>query len=206
MSQSNTAERPLPAPSSVVQRPAKGKATGLTTLGKDATREAQRLATAILEVLAGVRTPGDAAEAVGISTQRYYLLEAQALRGLIQACEPRPRGHVRTEADELQKLSREHERLKREHARYAALVRAAQRTVGLKAAPPAPPKGGAGKAGVKGSGKRKRLAMVRALRAVKALKGEPEGATPATRTAEGGGMGEPARGGEKTGSVDEGTL
>ena len=38
-------------------------------------RDAQRFATGILEVLAGVRTPTDAAAAMGISVPRYYLWE-----------------------------------------------------------------------------------------------------------------------------------
>ena len=42
-------------------------------------REAQRFAAAILEVLAGVRTPTDAAAALGISVPRYYLWEQRAL-------------------------------------------------------------------------------------------------------------------------------
>ena len=54
-------------------------------------REAQRVAAAILEVLAGVRTPTEAAAAVGLSVPRYYLWEQRALEGLVRACEPRPR-------------------------------------------------------------------------------------------------------------------
>jgi hypothetical protein len=42
-------------------------------------REAQRMAAAILEVLAGVRTPTDAASALGIGVPRYYIYEQRAL-------------------------------------------------------------------------------------------------------------------------------
>ena len=49
-------------------------------------RDAQRFATGILEVLAGVRTPTDAAAAMGISVPRYYLWEQRALEGLVAAC------------------------------------------------------------------------------------------------------------------------
>ena len=37
-----------------------------------ASPEAKRLTTSILDVLAGVRTPTDAARAIGTSVQRYY--------------------------------------------------------------------------------------------------------------------------------------
>ena len=57
-------------------------------------RDAQRVATAILEVLAGVRTPAEAAAAVSLSLPRYYLWEQRALEGLVRACEPRPVGQV----------------------------------------------------------------------------------------------------------------
>ncbi len=59
-------------------------------------REANRVAAAILEVLAGVRTPTCAAEALAISLPRYYQWEERALEGLLLACEPRPLGRMRT--------------------------------------------------------------------------------------------------------------
>ena len=52
-------------------------------------RQAQRWAAVILEVLAGVRTPADAAAWLAISVPRYYLWEQRALEGLVAACEPR---------------------------------------------------------------------------------------------------------------------
>ena len=52
----------------------------------------RRLAAVILDVLAGSRTPPQAAEALGVSLPRYYQLEARALGGLVAACESRPRG------------------------------------------------------------------------------------------------------------------
>ena len=55
-------------------------------------REAKQRAAAILEVLAGARTPTAAAQALGVSLTRYYLLEEKALVGLLAACEPQPRG------------------------------------------------------------------------------------------------------------------
>jgi hypothetical protein len=105
-------------------------------LGKDRGAQAKRLAAAILEVLAGARTPTEAATTLELSVPRYYQLEAQALRGLLEACEPRPKGRVRTVKTELESLRKENQRLQREMSRHQALARAAQRAVGL--SPPTP--------------------------------------------------------------------
>jgi hypothetical protein len=132
-------------------------------------REAQRVAAGILEVLAGVRTPTDAAAAMGISVPRYYLWEQRALEGLVAACQPRGGGKIVSSRCQILALEKEVGRLKQECARQQALVRAAQRTIGL--APPAAPKP-ATKAGGKAVGKRarKRRPAVRALKAVAALR------------------------------------
>ena len=135
-------------------------------------REAQRFAAGILEVLAGVRTPTDAAAAMGISVPRYYLWEQRALEGLVAACQPRGGGKIVSSRCQIQALEKEVARLKQECARQQALVRAAQRTIGL--APPPAPKP-ATKAGGKVVGKRlrKRRPAVRALKAVAALRAAP---------------------------------
>jgi hypothetical protein len=109
---------------------------GGADLGKDRGMEAKRMAAAILEVLAGARTPTEAATALGLSVPRYYQVEAQALRGLLAACEPKPRGRVRTVETEVKTLHQENQRLQRELTRHQTLARAAQRAVGL--SPPAP--------------------------------------------------------------------
>jgi hypothetical protein len=134
-----------------------------------ASREAQRVAAAILEVLAGVRTPTDAAAALGTSVPRYYLAEQRALAGLVAACEPRPVGKMPGSGHQIARLEKEIVRLQRECARQQALVRASQRTIGL--APPPAPKP-APKAGGKTVGKkpRKRRPAVRALKAAAALR------------------------------------
>jgi hypothetical protein len=129
-------------------------------------RDAQRSATAILDVLAGGRTPNDAAAALGISPPRYYLLEQRALAGLVAACEPRPAGEAIRLKHRMASLEKELVRLRQECARQQALVRAAQRTVGL-AAPP-PPKPVTKITGKKGP--RKRRPVVRALKAAAALR------------------------------------
>jgi hypothetical protein len=115
-----------------------GAAPGGLALGQDNTRDARRMAAAILEVLAGARTPAEAAAALGVSLPRYYQVESRALRGLLSACEPRPRGPGRSVDRELAALRRDNQRLQRELGRHQALARAAQRTIGLPPPPPTP--------------------------------------------------------------------
>ena len=118
-------------------------AAGARVVGPDLSREARRLAAAILEVLAGARTPAEAAAALELSLPRYYQVEARALRGLLAACEARPRGRQPSLEHELAAVRQENQRLQREVARQQALVRAGQRAVGLAA--PAPPAQGTAK-------------------------------------------------------------
>jgi hypothetical protein len=127
-------------------------------------REANRVAAAILEVLAGVRTPTCAAEALAISLPRYYQWEERALEGLLSACEPRPLGRVQTSESRIAALEKELQRWRQESARQQALVRAAQRSIGLTPPP-------AHKPAVQGSGKkgRQRRPTVRALKVVRTL-------------------------------------
>src|SRR5262245_19467419 len=79
----------------------------------EASREAKRLAAAILEVLAGTQTPAEAARALGVSVARYYQLEVRGLAGLVAACESH-RGRGRQPATEVVALRRECEKLRRE--------------------------------------------------------------------------------------------
>jgi len=148
----------------VMHRRAK-RTTGGVTLGQDSSREAKRLAAAILEVLAGQRTPAQAAEALAVSLPRYYQLEAAGLRGLLAACEPKPRGRQQNLGTELADLRRQNERLQRDVARQQSLVRLTQRAAGLAAPAPAPAK----KAGKK---TRKRKAVARALTVAERLRQE----------------------------------
>jgi hypothetical protein len=96
--------------------------------------EANRLAVAILEVLAGVCTPADAAAALKISLPRYYILEKRALDGLVAACEPRPLGKQPSLETRIAALEKALQKAERECARQQALVRVARRSVGLSAA------------------------------------------------------------------------
>jgi hypothetical protein len=128
-------------------------------------RDARRLAAAILEVLAGVRTPVEAAQQLDISVTRYYIDEGRALQGLVAACAPRPRGRVRNPDSELAALRRECDQLRRQGARLHALLRVAQRTLGL--APAAPPAAKPDRAG--GKKRRQRKPTARALKAAAVL-------------------------------------
>lgn len=133
-----------------------------------ASREARKLAAAVLEVLAGALAPGDAAREVGVSLARYYQLELRALSGLVAACEARRRARGRAPGDDPASLRRECERLRRECARQQALARAARRAIGLSPAPPAPAAEG-------GPKRRKRRPTARALRVAAQLKqGAPD--------------------------------
>jgi hypothetical protein len=98
-------------------------------------REAKRTAAVILEVLAGTRSPPQAAQAIAVSLPRYYQLETRAIAGLVTACEPRPRGRRRGPLDEGTALKAENERLRQELTRQQTLVRLAQRNMGV--SPPA---------------------------------------------------------------------
>jgi hypothetical protein len=130
------------------------------------TTEAKQRAAAILEVLAGTRTPAQAATDLGVTVPQYYLWEQRALQGLVTACEPRPQGRGSNDARRIAELQRSAARWERECLRQQALARAMQRAVGLSALP-------TGKAAAASGGKkgRRRRPTVRALRAATALRG-----------------------------------
>ena len=127
--------------------------------------EARTRAAAILEVLGGMRSTTSAAEALGCSLPRYYHLEARALHGFLEACEPNRRSaYAPSPAREVETLSRKCERLERELSRQLAIVRAAHRTIGLTPPPQAKSK--------RKRGQRKRP-VVRALVAADLLRADP---------------------------------
>jgi hypothetical protein len=138
------------------------KSAPARTAKKEISREAKRLAAIILDVLAGSRTPAQAAEGLGLSLPRYYQLEARGVDGLLAACEPRPRGRQVVVGSQEESLRRDNERLRRELSRQQSLVRLTQRTIGVTPPPPA-----------KAGGKRKpRRATVRAMRRAEDLRDE----------------------------------
>jgi hypothetical protein len=128
--------------------------------------DARQRAAAILDVLAGERTPAQAADSIGLSLARYFAIESQALSGLVKGCEPRPKGYHKPLEKQIALLRKEIERTRRERDRLQALVRTTQRAVALAVPPPRPHKKHC----------RKRP-MVRALKAAAVLRSEP--ATPA---------------------------
>lgn len=125
--------------------------------------EARKMAGVVLEVLSGTMTPSEAAEVMGMSVPKYYMVESRALDGLVLACEPRKRGYVRSAERELESLKRKYAGLERECARYQALARASRRAVGLRL----PKKS---KEGKDKKGRRKRKPTVRALTLAKKLR------------------------------------
>jgi hypothetical protein len=147
------------------------RTTGGAELGQEASKEARRLAALILEVLAGARTPQQAAQALQLSLPRYYQLEARGLHGLLAACEARPRGRQADVARAVAALERDKARLQRDLARQQSLARLTQRVVGISPPPPSPPRA----AGKKG---RKRRPVARALAAAARLKQEAAAAPP----------------------------
>lgn len=155
---------------SLPAKPRRPHQTGGATLGQDTSREARRLAAAVLEVLAGARTPTEAATALSVSLPRYYQVESRALQGLLTACEAKPKGRTRSPEREATTLRQQNERLQREVTRQQALVRAAQRTMGLP--PPLPPAAKSGK-------KIRKRRVARALSVAKRLQDDqPPSTTP----------------------------
>jgi hypothetical protein len=71
--------------------------------GSDAARQRVRLA---LETLSGAKTVQDAAAELGVSTQRFHEIRAEALAGAISACEPKPSGRPAQPAPEDDPLTR----------------------------------------------------------------------------------------------------
>jgi hypothetical protein len=148
-------------------------------------QEARRTAAAILEVLAGMRTPSEAAHALSVSVPRYYALEQRAVTSLVAGCEPHLRGPAKSPQQRIAELQREVQRLRQQCDRQRALTRAVQRTVGLPMPAPsvATGKGKANRPSPSPSGKKR--PTVRALKAAQALRDtSPEESAPASRVAE----------------------
>ena len=126
--------------------------------------QANRLAVVILEVLAGGRSPAEAAQALSVTTPRYYQLETRALEGLVAALEPRPKVRQPPLEGRIAQLGKALGEARRECLRQQALVRAAQRSLGIKSpmADGRPP-------GKDAAGRKNRRPMVRALKVARVL-------------------------------------
>lgn len=130
--------------------------------------QAQRFAATILEVLGGLRSPPEAAEALAVSLPRYYQLESRALEGLVAALAPRPQGKQPLLQNRIAALEKQLEAARRQCARQEALVRVTQRALGLaQAARPSEPPRDA-------RGRKKRRPSVRALKAARHLHAQSE--------------------------------
>jgi hypothetical protein len=163
-----------------------GGSAGARALAKRhavASPQAKTTAAVILEGLTGLRSAPEAARTLGVSVARYYAVEAQAIAGLLTACEPAPPGPAAGAASEreLSRLRQDHRRQEQELARMRAILRTTQRSLGVApvtAAPPGPSPASAGKPGKK---RRHRRPVVRALTVVRKLLSAAV-ATPAVAT------------------------
>jgi hypothetical protein len=142
--------------------------------------EAQRLAATILEVLAGMRSPPEASQALSISLPRYYQLEARALEGLVAALAPRPLGKQPSLENRVKLLEKQLAAAHRQCARQEALFRVTQRTLGLVIATPA--KSTAPERDP--LGRKKRRPVVRALKAARSLQTQADAHDPSEDTGE----------------------
>lgn len=98
-----------------------------------ASPQARRTAAVLLEVLAGLRATGSAAQELGVTPMRYYQIEERAIGGLIAACEPRPSGlqPERRDALELLKLREQMRRQTQELNQARSVLRTTQRQLGV---------------------------------------------------------------------------
>lgn len=164
-----TPKRPKPPPDPVEADP------------RAVAERAKLTAAVVLDVLAGNRSPGDAASALGLSVARYYVIEQQAIDGLIAGCGPRQRGRQPDPGKELARITAENQRLTQALLRQQALVRTSQRSLGV--ALPAKP--AATTTASPGRGKGKRQPKVRALRAAKRLNATTSTTPPPQTTPDG---------------------
>lgn len=153
------------APKTAVRKPAKSNRHHAVQGG---TSEANRQAIAILEVLAGERSPSEAAVSVGLSLVRYFQIETRALEGMVAALEPRPKGKPPSLDGRVKELEKQLDRAHRESARQQALVRIARRNFGL------PVTSNKDKPGKDKTGRKKRRPVVRALKVVRSLRARTE--------------------------------
>jgi hypothetical protein len=158
------------SPSVKIRKPARSKHLEGDIELAQLTPDARKHAACVLEVLAGLRSPEQAAEALAISLPTYFNLETRALRGLVHGCTPTPPGRTMVLLKQVRGLESKCAALEKQVGRYQALLRNAQRCAGLLTLP-AQPKG-------KVPGKRKHRPVVRALRPIEVLQRDQTPAGP----------------------------
>jgi hypothetical protein len=156
--------------STTKRKSASHRVPGAAKLGQGEDGETKRRAAVVLEVLAGMRTPSEAASVLGLSVSYYYLLERKALQGLMKGCQPQPKGSAGPGLErEMARLQKELDKSRQECLRQASLVRASERAMGLPgiAKPAGPGKGNSARQGKKA---KRRRPSIRAMRAAKTLR------------------------------------
>jgi len=143
------------------KKPRRAKGTVAAERTAKASPEARRAAAAILEVWGGVRTPQQAASALGLSVPRYYQIEQRAVGAIVASCEPRPRGPAVGGERRVRVLERQLAAGRRDLSRLQALLRTSQRTIGLPLAEPAK---GPAKPAAGGKKRRSRRPTARSLK------------------------------------------
>ncbi len=172
----------------------KPRRTKMLADGMDVERvpaESRRQAAVVLEVLAGLRTPEEAAEALGISSPTFYNLETRALRGLVHGCTPEPPGRKMALEKQLREAQKEKRSLEQQLQRYRALLRTTQRagemlveSTSKASKGPRAVNGSTRKKAGPGKTRKARKPRVRALRAIEALAVPPDPTpTPASTNA-----------------------
>ncbi len=137
-----------------------------------ASAQAKTTAAVVLEGLTGLRSAPESALALGITVARYYTVEAQAVAGLLAACEPAPPGPAPGLATEreLTRLRQQHRLQDQELARLRAVLRTTQRSLGVQPTAPTAVNTKPSKPGEKKDrSRRPRRPVVRAMTVVRRL-------------------------------------
>jgi hypothetical protein len=163
------------AKATTVPGPKPRRGPGRKAPAPGASEAARKTAAVILEVLSGLRGVADAAKALGVAPARYYHLEQRAVEGLITACEPKPVGRQPQPTAVTERQQKECLRLRQDLLRHQALLRSAQRALGVTASPVVSalgerpgPNGAVGKGGKR---RGRKTPVVRALSIVRQLQG-----------------------------------
>lgn len=92
-----------------------------------ADEQMRREAACVLEVLAGLRSPEEAAKVIGVSVPTYYNLEAKALKGLLHGCRTESPGRRMALEKRVAEAEQRAAELERQLRRYRSVLRNARR-------------------------------------------------------------------------------